>query len=468
MRQYGKVDDSLVAGLEKELGTDLVFYDEDVLEAYSRDQTKGLEVCPDVVIRARKTEQIQTAVRIANEKRIPVTPRGLGYGLSGGAVPIYGGMVISTERMDNVIDLDLDNLMAEVEQGVITGNFHRYVEDEGLFYPPDPASLDSCSIGGNIAEGAGGPYAVKYGTTKDYVCGLQVVLASGDVINTGGKIVKDATGYSLTQFFVGSEGTLGIITKAFLRLLPLPGRRIDLLVAFDSIENASQTVSHLLKKRVIPTAVELMDNSALKLGEEYLKEKPPFPDAKAHLLFALHGNDEKSLEIEMETIEECCDKNNATDVLVAKGSSSRERLWKFRRCLFEAAGERSLLCRSMDPVVPRARIPELLSAIKGVSEREGFEASCFGHAGDGNIHVTMFPGNLSESEWLRRYSGFCREIYIKTVELGGKIAAEHGIGAIRKEFLSIAIEKEQINLLKDIKKAFDPLNIMNPGKVFDL
>ena len=211
-----------------------------------------------------------------------------------------------------------------------------------------------------------------------------------------------------------------------------------------------------------------MDNSSLKLGEEYLKEKPPFPDARAHLLFALNGNDENELEREMQTIEESCDVNKATDVLVAKGTSSRERLWKFRRCLFEAAGERSLLCRSMDPVVPRASIPELLTAIKALSEKEGFEASCFGHAGDGNIHLTMFPGDLSESEWLERYSGFCREIYIKAVGLGGQIAAEHGIGAIRKNYLPISLEKAQIKLLKDIKRSFDPLNIMNPGKIFDI
>ncbi|RMF95873.1 MAG: FAD-binding protein [Candidatus Schekmanbacteria bacterium] len=468
MTDYGKVSDSLISLLEKELGADLVFFDEDILDAYSRDQTKGLEARPDLVIKPRNVSQIQRVVQIANEKKIPITPRGQGYGLSGGAVPLYGGIVISLERMNKVIDLDLDNLMAVVEQGIITGNFHRLVEEEGLFYPPDPASLDSCSIGGNIAEGAGGPYAVKYGTTKDYVCGLEVVLPSGEIIETGGKVVKDATGYSLTQFFVGSEGTLGIITKAILRLLPLPGKRIDLLVAFDKVEDASRTVSMLLKRRVIPTAVELMDNSALKLGEEYLKEKPPFPDAQAHLLFALNGNDEKSLEEEMETIEQCCDENNAADVLVAKGTASRERLWKFRRCLFEAAGERSLLCRSMDPVVPRAKIPALLAEIKKISEKEGFEASCFGHAGDGNIHITMFPGSLSEEEWLKRYSVFCREIYVKTSELGGRIAAEHGIGAIRKDYLPISIKKAELNLLKEIKKAFDSKNIMNPGKIFDM
>jgi glycolate oxidase len=293
---YRKVDDRLLDRLEKELGKEVIFSSEEVLEAYSRDETRGIEAYPEAVVKARDVDQIQRVVQLANERRIPITPRGLGYGLSGGAVPVHGGIVISMERMDRPLELDLDNLMARVEPGMITGNFHRYVENQGLFYPPDPASLDSCSLGGNIAQGAGGSHAVKYGSTKDYVCGLEVVLPTGEIIRTGGKVVKDATGYNLTQLLVGSEGTLGIVTQAILRLIPLPPARADLLVAYSSVHSASKTVSELIKSRIIPAALELMDNGSLDLGKGFLGREPPFPDAAAHLLITLLWKREKGYQ----------------------------------------------------------------------------------------------------------------------------------------------------------------------------
>ena len=465
---YSKLTDKLLDSLEKELGKDVVFSSEDALEPYSKDQTAGLCAYPDAVIKAKTAEQIQKVVQMANESKIPITPRGLGYGLSGGAVPIFGGIVISTEKMDKLLDLDLDNLMAVTEPGIITGNFHRAIEENGLFYPPDPASLDSCSLGGNIAEGAGGPHAVKYGTTKDYVCGMEVVLPTGEIIRTGGKVVKDVTGYNLTQFFVGSEGTLGIITKATLRLLPLPPERADLLVIYSSLDNASRSVSELIRNRVIPSCLELMDNAALKLAKNFLAKEPPFPDAAAHLIITLHGNEKKDIAKEIDTIGEICGENGAVDILISHSSSNRERLWEFRRCLFEAATAKSPLCRSLDPVVPRMRIPELISEIESLVESTGFEATCFGHAGDGNIHVIMFPGKFDEETWLKKYPEITKTIFEKTLALGGKIAAEHGIGIIRKPYLPMAIEPGQLNLLKRAKQAFDPQYIMNPGKIFDL
>lgn len=465
---YRKVDDRLLDRLEKELGKGVIFSSEEVLEAYSRDETRGLQAYPEAVVKARNVDQVQRVVQLANERRIPITPRGLGYGLSGGAVPVHGGIVISMERMDQPLELDLDNLMARVEPGMITGNFHRFVEDQGLFYPPDPASLDSCSLGGNIAEGAGGPHAVRYGSTKDYVCGLEVVLPTGEIIRTGGKVVKDATGYNLTQFFIGSEGTLGIITKAILRLIPLPQARADLLVAYSSVHSASNTVSELVKSRIVPAALELMDNASLELGKGFLGREPPFPNAAAHLLITLHGSEKRDIDREMETIGAICSKNGAIDILVSHSSASRERLWKFRRCLFEAAPARSSLYRSLDPVVPRARMPDLIVEINRLADSTGFEAACFGHAGDGNIHVVMFPGKYDEEAWLRKYHDICEIVFKKTLALGGKIAAEHGIGVVRKAYLPMAIEPAQLNLMKRAKRAFDPRNIMNPGKIFDL
>lgn len=465
---HRKVDDKLLDRLEKELGKDVIFSSEEVLETYSRDETRGIQAYPEAVLKARNVDQVQRVVKLANESRIPITPRGLGYGLSGGAVPIHGGIVISMERMDQPLEFDLDNLMATVEPGMITGNFHRYVENQGLFYPPDPASLDSCSLGGNIAEGAGGPHAVKYGSTKDYVCGLEVVLPTGEIIRTGGKVVKDATGYNLTQLFTGSEGTLGIITKAILRLLPLPPVRVDLLVAYSSVHSASKTVPELIRSRIIPAALELMDSASLQLGKGFLGQEPPFPNAAAHLLITLHGDRKGYIDREMEAIEEICGKNGAIDILVAHSSASRERLWKFRRCLFEAAPARSSLYRSLDPVVPRASMPDLILEINRLADSGDFEAACFGHAGDGNIHVVMFPGRYDEEAWLRKYPEICRIIFEKTLALGGKIAAEHGIGVIRKPYLPMAIEPAQLNLMEKAKQAFDPQNIMNPGKIFDL
>jgi len=465
---YNKVDDKLFDRFEKELGEDVIFSSEEVLETYSRDETRGLQAYPEAVVKARNVNQVQRVVQLANESRIPIAPRGLGYGLSGGAVPVHGGIVISMERMDQPLELDLDNLMATVEPGIITGSFHRHVENQGLFYPPDPASLDSCSLGGNIAEGAGGPHAVRYGSTKDYVCGLEVVLPTGEIIRTGGKVVKDATGYNLTQFFVGSEGTLGIITKAILRLVPLPPVRADLLVAYSSVDDASKTVSELVKSRVIPAALELMDNASLELGKGFLGREPPFPDAAAHLLITLHGSEKRDVDKDMEAIGAICSKNGAIDILVSHSSASRERLWKFRRCLFEAAPAKSSLYRSLDPVVPRARMPDLILEINHLADSTGFEAACFGHAGDGNIHVVMFPGKYDEEAWLRKYHDICKIIFEKTLALGGKIAAEHGIGVVRKPYLPMAIEPGQLNLMKRAKRAFDPQNIMNPGKIFDL
>ena len=465
---YNKITDKLIDKLEKELGKDAVFSSEEALEPYSRDQTAGIVSYPEAVVKARSTEHIQKAVKFTNENKIPITPRGLGYGLSGGAVPIFGGIVISTEKMDQLIEIDHDNLMAVTEPGIITGNFHRAIEEQKLFYPPDPASLDSCSLGGNIAEGAGGPHAVKYGTTKDYVCGLEVVLANGEIIKTGGKIVKDATGYNLTQFFVGSEGTLGIITKAILRLLPLPPERADLLVVYTSVDDASKSVAEIIRNHVIPSCLELMDNESIKLGKEFLNREPPFPDAAAHLIITLHGSENEELAKQIDIIGEICSKNGAVDTLLTHGSTNRERLWEFRRCMFEAGNARSPLARSLDPVVPRMGIPEFVHEINQIKEKIGFEAACFGHAGDGNIHVIMFPGKFREEEWTVKYPEICKAVYKKAIDLGGKIAAEHGIGVIRKSYLKMAIGEIQLELLKSAKRAFDPKNIMNPGKVFDL
>jgi len=407
-------------------------------------------------------------MRLANIENIPLTPRGKGTGLSGGAVPVYGGIVLSCERMEKILDIDHENLMVITEPGIITGEMQKAVEEEGLFYPPDPASLESCSIGGNVAEGAGGSRAVKYGTTKDYVSGLEVVLPTGEMISTGGKVVKDVTGYNLTQLLTGSEGTMAIITQIIFRLIPLPRLRRDLLIPYRSIDQAAQTVSEIIRTRIVPTAIEFMERNSFELAESFTKRKLAFRDATAHLLITLDGNQQEALEENQSRVGEICEKNGALDILIATSPTSRERMWEGRKCLFEAANHFGSMYKSLDVVVPRSLIPTLIQGTKEISERYRMKTMCFGHAGDGNVHVLIFKGDLEDEEWEKRIDHAQRDLYKETIDLGGKITAEHGIGLLRKPFLSMNLDPHQIDLLRRLKKAFDPKNILNPGKIFDL
>ena len=414
------------------------------------------------------SKEIMEIVRLSNLENIPVTPRGKGTGLSGGSVPVSGGIVLSCERMERIVEIDHDNLMVITEPGIITGELQKAVEAEGLFYPPDPASLASCSIGGNVAEGSGGSRAVKYGTTKDYVNGLEVVLPSGEMTSTGGKVVKDVTGYNLTQLITGSEGTMAVVTRIILRLIPLPKLRKDLLVPYNSIDQAAQTVSEIIRTRIVPTAIEFMERNSFELAESHTKRKLSFRDAAAHLLITLDGNQLEGLEEEQNRVGEICEKNGGFDVLIADTPSARDRMWEGRKCLFEAANHFGSMYKSLDVVVPRSLIPILIGKISQISEKYQIKAMSFGHAGDGNVHVLLFKGELADEEWDRLIEQAQRDLYRETVDLGGRITAEHGIGLLRKPFLSMNLDPHQIELLKGLKKAFDPKNILNPGKIFDL
>jgi glycolate oxidase len=465
---YRPVDESIVRRLTEIAGPKAVFSDEDTLNIYSKDETIGLSHRPEIVVKPATPNEVLEIMRLANLENIPLTPRGKGTGLSGGAIPIYGGIVLSCERMEKILDIDHDNLMVVTEPGIITGELQKAVEAEGLFYPPDPASLASCSIGGNVAEGAGGSRAVKYGTTKDYVNGLEVVLPSGEMISTGGKVVKDVTGYNLTQLITGSEGTMAVVTRIILRLIPLPELRRDLLVPFPSIDQAAQTVSEIIRTRIVPTAIEFMERKSFELAESFTKRKLAFREAAAHLLITLDGNQQEGLEEDQSRVGEICEKNGALDILIANSTTARDRMWEGRKCLFEAANHFGSMYKSLDVVVPRSLIPTLIRKINEVSERYRIKAMSFGHAGDGNVHVLLFKGELTDEEWERRIDRLQRDLYKETIDLGGKITAEHGIGLLRKPFLSMNLDPCQIELLKGLKKAFDPKNILNPGKIFDL
>jgi glycolate oxidase len=443
---YREVDGPILKRLEEISGPKSVYSDPETLNIYSHDETLGLSYPPEAVVKVTTPLEIQEILRLATLENIPVTPRGKGTGLSGGAVPVHGGIVLSCEKMEKIIDIDRENLMVITEPGIITGELQRTVEAEGLFYPPDPASLDSCSIGGNVAEGAGGSRAVKYGTTKDYVNGLRMALPSGEVTSTGGKVVKDVTGYNLTQLIIGSEGTMAVVTQIILRLIPLPRLRQDLLMPYRSVDQAARTVSEIIQAKIVPTAIELMEQNSFELAETFTKRHLSFRDAAAHLLIALDGNHPEALESERDRVGEICERNGAYDVLIADSRPARERMWEGRKCLFEAANQMGSLYKSLDVVVPRS----------------------FGHAGDGNIHVLLFKGELTDERWSEVIDRAQKDLYGQTIQLGGKITAEHGIGLLRKPYLSMNLDAYQIELSKKLKRAFDPKNLLNPGKIFDL
>jgi glycolate oxidase len=464
--RYRPVTPEIVAALREIAGPEAVLTSPEALEAYSHDETVGLQAAPEVVVRVTSAQQVAEVMRLAQRERVPITPRGAGYGLSGGAVPLYGGIVLSLERMDRILEIDRENLMVTVEPGVITGEIHRAVEAEGLFYPPDPASLDSCSIGGNIAEGAGGPRAVKYGTTRDYVCGLEAVLPSGEIITCGGKLVKDVTGYNLIQLLIGSEGTLAVVTKIVLRLVPLPRLQVDLLVPFDDFQMAADTVSDIIAHRLLPTTMEFMEQDSVLAVERLLEKEVPYHDAAAHLLIQLDGNTQAAVDADMELVGDICLAHGAQDVLVAQDRPTRDRLWEARRMIIDALNAESPVNHMEDVVVPRARIHLLLRGMKEISRRHGVRIVSFGHAGDGNVHVNVLKDDLDGERWAALVPRVTEETYRLALSLEGTITGEHGVGATRRQYLSLALDEVQITLMRQIRALFDPNQILNPGKIF--
>ncbi len=463
---FRHVDAEIVDALCEIVGARNVLTGREAMEPYSHDEVAGLRADPEVVIYVESPDQVSRVMRLAQRARVPVTPRGAGTGLSGGAVPVAGGIVLSLERMSRILEIDKANLMVTVEPGVITGELHRAVEAEGLFYPPDPASLDSCSIGGNIAEGSGGPRAVKYGVTKDYVCGLEAVLPSGEIIICGGKLVKDVTGYNLTQLLIGSEGTLAIITKITLRLIPLPKLRVDLLVPYDDFQAAADTVSDIIAARIVPTAIEFMEREAVRASEELLGKTVPHDDAAAHLLIQLDGNDQRAIDADCEVVGDIGLGHGARDVVVAKDRPTSDRLWEARRKIIDALKAQSPVNHMQDVVVPRAEIPKLLRGIREIARRHAVRIVSFGHAGDGNVHINTLKDNLPDAEWRALVPKVIdEEIYGLTLGLGGKLTAEHGVGVTRRPYLPMALSESQIEIMRGIKAVFDPQGLLNPGKV---
>jgi glycolate oxidase len=408
-------------------------------------------------------------MKLAQQLHFPVTPRGAGTGLSGGAVPVFGGLVLYFDRMDKIVDYDKKNLTITVQPGVITNRINDYVKGDGLFYAGYPMSYESCTIGGNVAENAGGGKAIKYGVTGRYVMGMEMVTPAGDIMRLGGKRLKDVTGYNLIQLMVGSEGTLGIFTEITLRLIPLPGASIDLMVYFTSIDDAIAMVPEIMTKvNILPTALEFMDRLSLEITSDFLGETIPQRDAGAMLLITIDGADSARIEADYEAIGELCLEGGALDVLVADTPAKSEKIWKVRRNVHEALRHRSPHTCSEDIVVPLASIPEMVRHIRKIEERFGVLIPTFGHAGDGNLHATVLKNSEWSAEtWSNRAQEILKALYADCASLGGTISGEHGIGSKRKSYLHLVCDEPSIRMMEAIKSALDPGCILNPGKVVD-
>ncbi len=449
--------------LGRRLQADEWTVDPEVLELCSRDETEDLRFLPDVVARPRSRASVVAVMQLAHAARVPVTPRGGGTGLSGGALPVAGGVVLSTDRMNRILRIDPDDMVAVVEPGVVTQVLQEAVEEVGLYYPPDPASRGSCTIGGNLAENAGGPHAVKYGVTADYVLGLEAVLADGTVVRCGGARRKDVAGYDLVHLFVGSEGTLGIVTEATLRLVPRPPERALMLASFPSLEAGLEGVLAVCR-HITPSACEFLERAAVEAAARHLGRPDPPAEAAAFVLMEVDGLSADEVERQMVTAGEHLEGAGAGDVLVAMTPREQDDLWNLRRAAGEAVKALSTY-KEEDCSVPRSRIVDLVTGVKEIAAAHGVRTICYGHAGDGNIHVNVLRRGLDERSWRERLPAVIEEIFSLTVRLGGSITGEHGVGWSQRRYLPIQLGGPELALLRRVKEALDPRGILNPGKI---
>src|SRR6476620_3996680 len=450
------------------VGAPYVLIDGEVLNQYASDETEDLHFLPDIVIKPANAEEISRILKLCNEFRIPVTPRGAGTGLSGGALPNFGGVLLSIERLNKIIAIDERNLQVITEPGVITEVLQNAVKEKGLFYPPDPSSRGSCMIGGNIAENSGGPKAVKYGVVKDYVLNLEVVLPTGEIIWTGANVLKNSTGYNLTQLMIGSEGTLGIVTKIVLKLIPLPKYDLLMLAPFASLDKASEAVSAIFRAGFTPSALELMEIDALKIVSATVDTHamPVRDDIEAHLIIEVDGNNMDTLMTDMEAIADLLQKYEAGEIFLADDAQQKAELWKLRRRVAEDVKIAGYTIEE-DTVVPRAELPKLIRGIKALGKQYDFHAVCYGHAGDGNLHVRIKKEGHPNSYGNEEMQYILRVLFRLVYEMGGTISGEHGIGLIQKNFMDIVFKETNLRLMREIKKVFDPNNILNSGKIFE-
>lgn len=464
-----QLPESFLPALKNIVGEAFVFTDQEVVNVYAKDETEELFYPPLAVVKPRTAQEISAILQLCNTHLIPVTPRGGGTGLSGGALPHKGGIVLTIERMNTILEIDEQNLQVTTEPGVITQVLQEAVKEKGLFYPPDPSSRGTCFIGGNIAENSGGPKAVKYGVVKDYVLNLEVVLPTGEIITTGANVLKNATGYNLTQLMVGSEGTLGIVTKIVLKLIPHPTKDLLMLAPFASLEKASEAVSAIFRAGFTPSALELIEIEALRITSKMVDSHavPVADDIEAHLIIEVDGNNEEVLMQEMEAISEVLMQYEAGELFFADNAQQKAELWKLRRRAAEAVKAAGHTIEE-DTVVPRANLPKLVRGVKALGLQHQFSVVCYGHAGDGNLHIRIHKPGIPNSFGNQEMNQILTELFQLVHSLGGTISGEHGIGLIQKGFMHIVAAPKNLDLMRGIKKVFDPNNILNPGKIFDL
>ncbi|MDR1804095.1 MAG: FAD-binding oxidoreductase [Treponema sp.] len=466
---YNKLTDGIIEELRSIVGKGNVIIDREKLDAYSHDETDATEYghSPDAVVLPASTEEVAAVVKLANRELVPVTPRGAGSGLSGGAIPEYGGIVLSLEKMNRLIEVDRENMLAVVEAGMVTNDFAKAVEEQGLFFAGYPMSLQTCVIGGNIAENAGGGKAVKYGVTGRYVLGLTLVTPLGEIVELGGKLAKDVTGYDLKSIVVGSEGTLGIVTQAIIRLIGYPAAKSDLLALFKSPKDAIDLVPDILCRGVTPTSIEFMDKLSVRASCKYLNESLPYENCGAMLLIEFDGSDPVQVETDLVETGKLCESRGALEVYVAEDRNNIERIWSVRRNIAEAFKVYSPVQSIEDIVVPISRIPSIIPELERLGKKYGMQIPCYGHAGDGNLHATLVKDpDMGMEDWKKNERACQAELYAITGKAGGKISGEHGIGLKRREFFKDLVSPGELELMRQLKRAWDPNNIMNPGKIF--
>lgn len=469
---FQEVTPAIIRQFVSLVGEEHVVLDETRRFDYSHDETEDFSFLPDVVLKPGTAEAVSAIMKICNEHLLPVTPRGGGTGLSGGAIPLEKGVVLSMERFNRIINIDELNLQATVEPGVITEVFQDAVKEKGLFYPPDPASRGSCFIGGNVSENSGGPKAVKYGVTRDYVLNMEVVLPTGEIIWTGANVLKNSTGYNLTQLMCGSEGTLGIITKIVFKLRGLPQKSVLLLIPFVTNAEACRAIAEIFRAGVQPSGMEFFEREAALKTIDYCEKiygtkiTTPFPgNMDAYLLCELDGNDDEILMRDAERVMQVTESFNCGDILFADTAAQKEELWKIRKNISPAVNAYSLT-KAEDVVVPRGSLPDLITGIKAIGKNYGFNSVCYGHLGDGNLHINVMKEQISDEAWNTTVMDGIGEIFQLAVKLGGTLSGEHGIGIAKKAYMPVAMKDTNLEVMRGIKKVFDPNGILNPGKIF--
>lgn len=459
-----KLSETQIAYLRQLSDENRLFAGGQIGEDYSHDELGGVYGYPDVLIKVTSTEEISSIMKYAYEQEIPVVVRGSGTGLVGAAVAVRGGIMLETTLMNHILELDEENLTVTVEPGVLLMELAQFAEEHGFLYPPDPGEK-SATIGGNISTNAGGMRAVKYGVTRDYVRGLTVVLPNGEVVELGGKIVKNSSGYSLKDLMIGSEGTLGIIAKAILKLVPLPEKSVSLLIPYETMERAIGTVPEIIRLKAAPTAIEFMEREVILFSETFLGKKFPDTRGKAYLLLTFDGNTPQQVEYEYEKTARYCLDHGAMDVFIVDTPERKDSVWSARGAFLEAIKASTTEMDECDVVVPRNRVADFIRYTHELAGKFDIRIPSFGHAGDGNLHVYICRDELGETVWKKKLADVFEAMYAKAEEMGGAVSGEHGIGYAKKQYLYEQVGEEQIQLMRGIKRVFDPKGLLNPDKI---